>query len=380
MAKKWFGPVECPSGCCYEPPPPPPPPPCACDDVECFPEDELNFSHVKFEASLSDSWTSLGYHREFKCGLTCRSTYQVTEHERTYSGFAAFNGTYVIPYYIYNEVDEIWEEGDPLAIPCGVWFYPTIAATITGTYIKREYALPADLYGSYSSDGCVTSTTTTTETRTFYMETRSGLIWPADDSVTRVFAWNTHASDSPSKDFYGPVSASLWPDISPEVVQRQIDGSVFACSTYGEPAINQSQPVDGTKPYYGSPLNKLPPIPGTMGNYFGNSRAVGVGYDPLKNSVSEPRRSSGYPWGDYPYGGPGIPVSSTQCKLDLEEYDDEIFATSTDRVSLDGANFRCSPFFPWDTTINSGGTFYKDLWHFENTAFSQFFKSIVNVP
>jgi hypothetical protein len=163
-------------------------------------------------------------------------------------------------------------------------------------------------------------------------------------------------------------------------LQRQIDGSVFACSTYGEPAIADTSNVDGTQPYYGSPLRHLPPIPGSMGNIYGESRAVGVGYDPAKTEFEEPRRSSGYPWGDYPYGGPGIPVSSTQCKLDVEEYDDQISATATDRVSLDGAAFRCNPFFPWDTTINGGGTLYKDIWHFEHTAFRQVFRSIVNVP
>jgi hypothetical protein len=73
-------------------------------------------------------------------------------------------------------------------------------------------------------------------------------------------------------------------------------------------------------------------------------------------------------------------VSSTQCKLDLEEYDDQISATSTDRVGIDGAIYRCNPFFDWDPILQTGGTFYRDLWHFENTAFSQFFKSIVNVP
>ena len=379
MTKKWFGPVLCPSGCCYEPPPPPPPPPCACDDVECFPEDELNFSSVKFEVDLDDEWTSLGYYKSLRCAANCRNTYQVTEHERTYSGFSAFNGTYDIPYYVYDDYTEEWIEGDPLAIPCGVWFYPTIAATITGTYTQRQYAGPADIYSVYDESACIQSTTTLTETRTFYLETRSGLIWPASDTITRVFAWNTHDSSAPSKDFYGPISAGLWPGLSPAVLQRQIDGSVFACSTYGESAIDETFNVDGTQPYYGSPLRHLPPIPGGVGNVYADFRAVGVGYDPAKTQFAEPRRSSGYPWADYPYGGPGIPVSSTQCKLDVEEYEDQISATSTDRVSLDGANFRCNPIFPTNTIV-SGGSLYKDIWHFENTAFRQYFRSIVNAP
>jgi len=257
-----------------------------------------------------------------------------------------------------------------------VWFYPTISATITGTYTKRLYSTPADVYSIYDESACVVSEETTTESRTFYMETRSGLIWPASPYGSLVFPGYAYAST----DFWGGSTAALWPALSPPVLQRQIDGSVFACSTYGEPVIDDTNNVDATQPWKGSPLRYFPPVPFGLGNNFGEDRPVGVGYDPMKTKALDPRQSSGYPWGDYPYGGPGIPVSSTQCKLDLEEYDDQIYATSTDRVGLDGAIFRCNPFFDWDTTVLTGGTNYRDLWHFEHTAFSQVFRSIVNAP
>lgn len=367
MAKKWFGPIRCPSGCCYEPPPPPPPPPCACDDVECFPEDELNFSSVKLEVTLSDSLTMLSQVKTLRCTPTCKNVYQVDEREYTFSGLSALNGTYDIPYYVYDDYTESWIEGDPLAIPCGVWFYPTIAVTLTETTVVRRYAIPADVYSVYDSSTCVDSEVTTTQETTFYLETRSGLIWTDEFPIGNQF-------------FYGVCGLcgfnSTWPQLSPPVLQREQDGRVFACSTYGEPAISETYNVDATRPECNSPLQNLICIPYGLGNNFGEDRAVGVGYSLGLSKEQEPRRSSGYPWGDYPYGGPGIPVSSTQCKLDIEEYDDQIYATSTD-VNPDSVvlcpNFWWQPPPPFGTR----GT---QFFHFEHTAFSQNLKSIVNAP
>jgi hypothetical protein len=368
MTKKWFGPVLCPSGCCYEPPPPPPPPPCACDNVECFPEDELNFSSVKFEVDLDDELTMIAQVKTLRCTDTCKNMYQVEEREYTFSGLSALNGTYDIPYYVYDDYTESYIEGDPLAIPCGVWFYPTIAATITETLTVRKYAIPADIYSVYDSSTCIDSTVSQSQYRTFYLETRSGLIWT--DEYPALFG-------SP---FYGVCGLcgfnSTWPQLNPPVLQRKQEGSVFACSTYGEPAIDEEYYVDATRPECNSPLDNLICIPYGLGNNFGESRAVGVGYDPAKTVSAEPRRSTGYPWGDYPYGGPGIPVSSTQCKLDIEEYDDQIYATSTD-VNPDEAAV-CPAF--WWIPPPAPGTRGTIFYHFEHTAFSQVLRSIVNAP
>jgi hypothetical protein len=316
--------------------------------------------------TLSDEFTTIREVKTLRCTDTCKNMYQVEESEYTFSGLSAFNGTYDIPYYVYDDYTESYIEGDPLAIPCGVWFYPTIAATITETRTFRRYAIPADIYSLYSSSGCIESTETQTQSRTFYLETRSGLIWT--DEPATVF-------NSPS--FCGLCGYnSTWPQLDPPVLQREQEGSVFACSTYGEPAISEAYYVDATRPECASPLEQLICFPYGLGNNFGEDRAVGVGYDLDKTVSAEPRRSTGYPWEDYPYGGPGIPVSSTQCKLDIEEYDDQIYATSTD-VNPDDAS--ACPAFWWipPPTPGTRGTIF---YHFEHTAFSQVLRSIVNAP
>jgi hypothetical protein len=331
--------------------------------VECFPEDELNFSSVKLEVTLSDEFTTLIRVKTLRCTDTCKNMYQVEEREYTFSGLSALNGTYDIPYYVYDDYTESYIEGDPLAIPCGVWFYPTIAFTLSEVIVVRKYSEPADVYSVYDSSSCIDSEVTTTNESTFYLETRSGLIWSEEGSIGRgvcgLCGYN-----------------STWPQLDPPVLKREQDGSVFACSTYGEPAISEQYYVDATRPECSSPLENLFCMPYGLGNNFGEDRAVGVGYNLALNKQQEPRRSTGYPWGDYPYGGPGIPVSSTQCKLDIEEYDDQIYATSTD-VNPTTAIF-CPAF--WWIPPPAPGTRGTIFYHFEHTAFSQVLRSIVNAP
>jgi hypothetical protein len=334
--------------------------------VECFPEDELNFSSVKLEVTLSDEFTTIVQVKRLRCTDTCKNMYQVEESEYTFSGLSAFNGTYDIPYYVYDDYTESYIEGDPLAIPCGVWFYPTIAATITETLTVRKYAIPADIYSVYDSSTCIDSTVSQSQYRTFYLETRSGLIWTDEYAslfVSPVFCGNSGCN-------------STWPQLDPPVLQREQEGSVFACSTYGEPAISEDYYVDATRPECGSPLEQLICFPYGLGNNFGEDRAVGVGYNLALNKQQEPRRSTGYPWEDYPYGGPGIPVSSTQCKLDIEEYDDQSYATATD---VNPTTTVLCPEFWWipPPTPGTRGTIF---YHFEHTAFSQVLRSIVNAP
>jgi hypothetical protein len=334
--------------------------------VACFPEDELNFSSVKFQVTLSDEFTTIVQVKRLRCTDTCKNMYQVEESEYTFSGLSAFNGTYDIPYYVYDDYTESYIEGDPLAIPCGVWFYPAIAATITETLTIRKYAIPADIYSVYDSSTCIDSTVSQSQYRTFYLETRSGLIWT--DEYASLFASPVFCGNSGCN--------STWPQLDPPVLQREQEGSVFACSTYGEPAISEDYYVDATRPECGSPLEQLICFPYGLGNNFGEDRAVGVGYNLDLNKQQEPRRSTGYPWEDYPYGGPGIPVSSTQCKLDIEEYDDQIYATSTD-VNPDTV-VSCPAF--WWIPPPAPGTRGTIFYHFEHTAFSQVLRSIVNAP
>lgn len=376
MAKRWFGPVLSPCGCCYEPPPPPPPPPCACNNTECFAEDELNFSSVKIEIDIDDGWTSFGRRKRLNCSTNCRNVYDVVEFDREVSGFSAFNGTYDIPYYVFDDYTSAWVTADPLEIPCGVWFYPTLSASITSTVVARKYSEPSGLYEVYNDDGCASLNQTTTQTRTFYLETRSGLIWAESGVINQAMPGKREIDSY----FIGsPLTSGT--TLSPSILQRTIEASVFACSSYGSSAISESNDVDAQRPEQSSPFWYVPFLPDGLAtaNFDFQNRAVGVGW--AGSYTEEPRKHTGYPWGDYPYGGPGIPVSSTQCKLDAEEYEENIYAMTTD---LNGwtpisGTVACNPFFPFvSSNPFQAGPYKSDLWYFENSAWRRYYRCLIN--
>ncbi len=381
MAKKWFGPVLCPSGCCYEPPPPPPPPPCACASTECFEPGELNFSSVKFEADLDDSYSTFGRWKTLKCETNCKRVYDVREYERTVSGLSAFNGTYDIPYYVYDDYTSSWIEGDPLAIPCGVWFYPTITANITVTRTVRRYATAQDVYSLYTDTGCVETLQTQTYTFPMYLETRSGLIWHTDPLTSFVFASDVYGST-----FGPPYSGLMGIQQTPAVAQHVRTTSPFECAGSSAPLpFTQTKNVDTRYHLHGSPLWDTPRI--NMSSIGVPLPVFGEPFLPVGvrngSMIEYPLQSRYYDWSQYPYGGPGIPLSSTLCVLSNEEHEDQYNATATTIVDPFGTNplVQCNPLYPtFSPNQYVAGPYRPNTWEFSNTAWRQYFRSILNAP
>lgn len=377
MPKKWFGPVLCPSGCCYVPPPPPPPPPCACEIGDCLEPYANNYSSVRFEAELDDSYETFGVWKRLTCETTCRRVYDVRDYRRTITGLSAFSGTYDIPFYAYDPYLAAWVEADPSLVSCGVWFFPTITANVTITRTVRRFAEAQDVYSLYTDTGCTESTRTESYTFPVNLETRSGIMWTTDPMTSFVFA----------PDFYGttfgpPYSGVAGIQQTPAVAQRVQTADVFACASSPGDPLAQTWNVDTRYHLHGSPLVGAPRVDmGSLGIQAPPSRAVGLKFIGA-SLADEPRRSSYYGWSVYPYGGPGIPVSSTQCALDLEEYEDQYNATSTLIDDPFGTNplVQCNPLYPtFSRNAYIVGPYRPNVWQFSNTSWRQFFRASVNV-
>ncbi len=337
---------------------------------------------MKFQATLDDSYSTYGAWKQLKCETNCKNVYDVREYERTASGFSAFNGTYDIPYYVYDDYTSSWVEGDPIAIPCGVWFYPTITASITVTRTVRRFAQPQDVYSLYADTGC--SETLQTESYTFpmYMETRSGHIWTDDPLSSFVF----------QRDFYGamygpPGSGLAGVQQTPAVAQNVLTTSPFECAGESAPLpVSETKNVDTKYHLQGSPLWYAPKadmssigvrLPSSFGGAF---LPVGV-----RNGLIDtyPIESRYYDWTPYPYGGPGIPLPSTLCVLSNEEYEDQYNATSTLIDDPFGTNplFQCNPLYPtFSRNQYVVGSYRSNIWQFNNTSWRQYFKLIINTP
>jgi hypothetical protein len=351
---KWFGPILQPCGCCYEEPPPPPPPPCQCADEDCFAEGEINWQTLKFEAEFADSLSFFTQYKNLICRPGCNRVYAVWETEWEWSGFSAFNGTYDIPFYAYDDYTEAWIEGDPTAIPCGVWFFPTITANLTLTRTNRIYSEPADVYSLYADSSCGQQVLTQTDTIPVNMETRSG------------YMWSSYSLPSfPSGFFMGPgISVSSFFPAS----TGSRTGSVFACTSAPLAAISQT--LTDAPGWY---------LTSAIAPHFGWNAASGARFVGLKRSFgSEPSlRSSDYLWSQYPYGGPGIPISSTQCTLDIEEGEDDY----TGFVTIQDGTFlaQCDPLDPTNGAYVPGVS-PRQRWRVESSAWNQRFKLLANAP
>jgi hypothetical protein len=353
---KWFGPILQPCGCCYEEPPPPPPPPCACANTECFEEGELNWRSLKFEVEIDNYLRFFTQYKNLICQPGCNRVYGVRETEFEWSGLSAFNGTYDIPYYVYDDYTEAWIEGDPIAIPCGVWFYPTITANITLTRRNAVYAEPADIYGLYTDSSCSTQILSQTDTFPVHLETRSGHVWT--DAAVPSF---------PGGFFMGPGTpvSAFYPS---ETGTRT--GDVFACSSISSSSISQTLTSPPLTPQLNVPTSPLPRM-GWMS--ASGSRFIGVARTFYDSSLI----SSLYSWSQYPYGGPGIPISSTQCTLDIEEGVENYTGFVTVREST--ARVQCNPFNPGDGSYQPG-SISPQKWRVESSAWNQRFKMLVNAP
>ena len=131
----WHGPRgDC--GCCNIKPPPPPGP--WCDENDCTPEGERQFSSVKAVALWDDSF-ELTYTRDFittsgACVCAATNEYYV----RSYSGMAIVNGTYDAA-YIKSDAG-VWVEAD-IATECGFWFFPWLEVDLayTSTFTRTYY-------------------------------------------------------------------------------------------------------------------------------------------------------------------------------------------------------------------------------------------------
>jgi hypothetical protein len=350
VAKKWFGPVLCPSGCCYEPPPPPPPPPCACADTSCFAEDELNFQSLKFEIDFDDGLYFATQYKNLVCQPNCNRVYNVNEAEYEWSGLSALNGTYDIPYYIYDDYTESWIEGDPIAYPCGVWFYPTITANLTLTRTYRTYSEPVDVYSLYSDSACGQQVLTQADTIPVNLETRSGIMWTTATPPAFPTGFPVGPGTSLATFFPVPVGTRT--------------ASVFSCSTVAGSALSQNLLTAPGSLLGGS-------ITGATSPFFGwlASRFVGV------KRNTDFIRSSDYAWSVFPYGGPGIPLSSTICGLDIEEAQDSYDEFLTIREST--ARVQCETFNPGSGRYQAG-PYSPQKWRVESSAWSQRFRLRIN--
>ena len=403
MPKKWFGPILKACGCCYEEPPPPPPPPCACDDTSCFPEDALNFSRIRFQASLTDSMKLETMNQRLECETNCRNIINKREIEIEYSGFAAFNGTYEIPFYAYNDEDEVWEEADPTEVSCGVWFYPLITADITFTRTAKTSAIPVDAYGTYNDTGCITQFQQVTRTLKVAMETRSGELYILDP-----------VEPLPAMPFsFGSGLGVPFITLDPPVVQRTLTQRYFECSEI-KPNLVVSNNVDASQPQILSPFINVNPL-GEFETASGlrthlhpqqGMRFVNIDADPnrpfrpintidqpvgvswISNQQQQPRRSGFYDSTIYPYGGPGIPQTSTICTVKAEQTTTEIAALDLlwddDFFIANGSSFRvraiqCNPFYPGFSSIPYiDGPHVLPSYKFAYNAFSSDFRVLLN--
>ena len=352
---KWFGPILQPCGCCYEEPPPPPPPPCQCADEDCFAEGDINWQTLKFEAELDDTVTWLSTYKQLFCNAGCKNIYSVWESEWTWSGLSAFNGTYDIPFYVYEDYAEAWIEGDPTAIPCGVWFFPAVTHPVTLVRTNRRYSVPADVYSVYDASACPEQVQTQTDIVNWTMETRSGFMWPA------------LPLPSFPEPFLGPGTTARWDAIRATADHRRT-GSVFACTSAPLPAVDQR--INNFVGVVAVAAGSATPNFGW--STLGGSRFVGI----KRVYGAEPSlKSSDYLWSEYPYGGPGIPISSTQCTLDIEEGQDDYEAI--DFLSASTSLVQCNP-FSFGSFIP--GSLPRSLYAFDQAAWNQRFKLLVNAP
>ena len=361
---KWFGPIQDPCGCCYEEPPPPPPPPCSCGVTTCLAEDEPNYSSIKLEVEFDDGYSWLTQYKQFGCFVNCKNIYSVWEYEQDISGFAAFNGTYEAAYYIYDDYTESWIEGDPIAYPCGVWYFPTVSADVTVNTVYRRYAEPASPYEVYDQSGCPTQLFTYTQVFRINLETRSGFMWV--ESVT------------------GPTPVAPFLGVAAGACESEVEGFKAERLAFDCGGLADATAVIGVSPCravrHFSQWNA-----GGSGLEFFSSytvlRATGIAYEDPDVFLFEQRRFTGYPWQDYPYGSPGIPISSTRCQLDIETNELNIRSNASGWPLVPPEiGLACNPFFFGQGNQFIPGTNQPNFWFFENTAFRQYFRSIVNAP
>jgi hypothetical protein len=361
---KWFGPIQNPCGCCFEEPPPPPPPPCSCGVTTCLEDGELNYSSFKFEVEFDDGYSWFTQFKDYACFLTCKNVYQVWEYEQDILGFSAFNGTYEAAYYIYDDYTEAWIEGDPIAYPCGVWYFPTITADITVNTVYRRYAEPASVYEVYNESGCPAQLFTYSQVFRVNLETRSGFMWV--ESVTGA---------TPVAPFLGAAGGSC----ETEVEGFRAESTSFECG-----GIPSNLRVVGISPC--RPLTHFSQWnAGGAGLEFFTSdiffRPVGIQFQDADVFLLEPRRYTGHTWQIYPYGSPGIPVFSTRCQLYSEEHELNIRANSNPWPLVPATTgLACNPFFFGQGNQFIPGPNPRSLWYYENTAFRQYFRCIINAP
>jgi hypothetical protein len=344
-----------------------------------------------------------GMSQQLECETNCRNIIRRRELEVEYTGFAAFNGTYEIPFYAYNDVTELWEEADPTEVSCGVWFYPLITADITWTRTWKQLAIPVDIYGTYNDTGCITQYQQVTRTLKVAMETRSGEIYilnPVEPVPSLPGALGTAGGI----DFI---------ELNPSVVQRTTTQRYFECNEIRANVV-LSENVDARQPGVLSPLINVNPlgefsVPGGLrlqlnpqqGMRFSNIDAdpnrpfwpafvpdqpVGVGWD--ADQQAQPRRSGFYDSSIYPHGGPGIPQPSTICTVRAEQTTTEIPALNLlwddDFFIANGSSFRvspiqCNPFYPgFSSSPYIEGPHVLPPFKFAYNAFTSDFRVLLN--
>jgi hypothetical protein len=289
-------------------------------------------------------------YKNLVCQPNCNRVYNVNEAEHEWSGLSALNGTYDIPYYIYDDYTESWIEGDPIAYPCGVWFYPTITANLTLTRTYRTYSEPVDVYSLYADSACGQQVLTQTDTIPVNLETRSGIMWTTATPPAFPTGFPVGPGTSLATFFPVPVGTRT--------------AGVFACSTVAGSAMSENLLTAPGSLLGGS-------ITGATSPFFGwlASRFVGV------KRNTDFIRSSDYAWNVFPYGGPGIPLSSTICGLDIEEAQDSYDEFLTIREST--ARVQCETFNPGSGRYQAG-PYSPQKWRVESSAWSQRFRLRIN--
>lgn len=340
----WHGPPgNC--GCC---PQEPPPPPCSCDDSSCLPPYGSNYSSIKIEVVLDDTFYARSSRRELFCNIStatyqgCFNVFVEYESEVEYSGLSAFNGTYEIPYYVLE--DGVYVEGDPTTNPCGVWYYPRISATITRTTRTRRTITIADPYSFSSQARCAPSFDTgeVVESMTVFLETRNGQIYRDPDEYDA----------SGCGGAFGPLDKYAY---AFECEETETDAS------FSDPSTGD---IFGYE--FCSGISALTDFP----RQLGITQWADGGETPISAHYSNH-------WADYPYGGPGIPRTSIECKASWREIAVNIEARN--QTFTEGlTDVRCG-FYLFGSGFVAG-PYDRVTIERENTAFSGSFICILNQP
>lgn len=152
-------------GCCCGDPPPPS---CACPPSDCYPVGKRQFSSIKIEVEIDDTW-EMFYERDWISCTQCRNQSRYWRAHQCITGLSQLNGTYDAIYYHTPLGGGAYEESDnPQDSPCGIWVFPAIEIEVDAwSKITESW-----------SGGCAPDTDTITYDDTYYcrFDTRSGSV------------------------------------------------------------------------------------------------------------------------------------------------------------------------------------------------------------